>query len=511
MILNTTKETVCVNQIIGQKLDNLVVEGDMIVPDIKPDILNTVCSSGNVCIYKKEVLDGKIRIDGGVNIYIMYLADNEVGDIRSLNTTLDFTNIIDCEGCKPSMTLDENISIKSIECNVINGRKVGIKVILDTNIKVYSNEEIEVVSEILDAPNLQLLEGLLEINCLVGEGSTKVYAKDTILIDGIDDLVEVLKVNLKIVNRETKVSYNKVLAKAELEVKIMYLTEDNRINSVTSRIPVMGFVDMENVTDSHICNTKYKLKNFIVKPNNVEEHSIYVEAEIEIVCCVYESKSLRMIQDLYSPNMALDFTQRSIETRAYKDNIKDVLVLKEKFPLEGNSKIYDTELNVKILSTRIQNGMVYYEGELNLNYMYGQNNFNQLKTNNITFSFNHSISLPSNDRTIVETNVDIQDMSIIILPDNTAEITVNLEFCVETYRNEKLNIINEINMEEETESNTVSMVIYYTKRGDSLWSIAKMFNSTIDEIVKVNGIENPDKIDVGMQLFIPRYVGRRAG
>ena len=258
MVLNTTKETVCVNQIIGQKLDNIVIEGDMIVPDIKPDILNTISSSGNVCVYKKEVLDGKIRIDGGINVYIIYLADNEEGDIRSLNTTLDFTEIMDFEGCKSGMNLDENISIKQIECNVINGRKIGIKVVLDTNIKIYSNENLEIVNEVLDMPNLQLLEDTLDINSLIGEENTRVYAKDTIIIDGIDDLAEILKVDLKIVNKESKISYNKILTKAELEVKIMYLTEDSRINSVNSRIPVMGFVDMENVNDLQICNTKYK-------------------------------------------------------------------------------------------------------------------------------------------------------------------------------------------------------------------------------------------------------------
>ena len=40
--------------------------------------------------------------------------------------------------------------------------------------------------------------------------------------------------------------------------------------------------------------------------------------------------------------------------------------------------------------------------------------------------------------------------------------------------------------------------------GDTLWKIAKKFGSTVDEIVKVNGIENPDVIMPGEQLFIPR-------
>ena len=57
--LNLKKEKVCVNKIVGQKLENIVVEGDIIVPDIKPDILNTISSSGTVCIYKKEAMERK--------------------------------------------------------------------------------------------------------------------------------------------------------------------------------------------------------------------------------------------------------------------------------------------------------------------------------------------------------------------------------------------------------------------------------------------------------------------
>lgn len=510
MVLNTTKETVCVNQIIGQKLDNLIVEGDMIVPDIKPDILNTVSNSGNVCIYKKEVLEGKVRIDGSVNIYIAYIADNENSDVRSLNTNLDFTSIIDFEGCKQGMSLDENISIKSIECKVINGRKIGIKAILETNIKIYSNEEIEVVNEILDMPNLQLLENLLDINSLVGEGETRVYAKDTVMIDGIDDLAEILKAEIRIINKENKISYNKILAKAEAEVKIMYLTEDNRINSVINKIPVMGFIDMANVTDTHVCNTKYKLKNLIIKPNNVEEHSIYVEAEVEISCFVYENKSVRIIQDLYCPNQVLNFTKKNIETRAYKDSIKDIFVLKEKFMLENPSdKIYDTEAKVNIVSTRVQNGVVYYELELEMEYMHGSANFSQLQTQIIKFPFNHSINLPSMDRTIVETNIEIQDISIIVLPDSNVELSANIQFDTETYKDEKINIIEQIDSEEDAKITNYSMVIYYVKSGDTLWNIAKRFNSTVEEISNINNIENPDRIDVGMQLFIPRYVGMR--
>ena len=46
---------------------------------------------------------------------------------------------------------------------------------------------------------------------------------------------------------------------------------------------------------------------------------------------------------------------------------------------------------------------------------------------------------------------------------------------------------------------------YIVKKGDTLWNIAKRFKSTVRDIAKVNGIENPDRIDIGEKLYIPKY------
>ena len=115
-------------------------EEDFVVPDIKPDILNTIRTNGTVCIYKKEIMDGKVKLDGCINVYIMYLADDEESSIRSLNTTLEFSKIIDFDAVKMGMILEDKVTLKTIECRVLNGRKVNIKSIMDVELKILSNE-----------------------------------------------------------------------------------------------------------------------------------------------------------------------------------------------------------------------------------------------------------------------------------------------------------------------------------------------------------------------------------
>lgn len=260
MPVETEKENVCINQIIGQKRAETLVEGDVIVNDVKPDVLNIISANGIACVYKKEVMDGKIRIDGSVNTYIIYLADSENGNIRSLNTVLDFTQIIDIDNCKPDMILNESVSVKNIDCRIINERKISIKASLDVEAKLYSNEQTDIITGITNFDDMQTLSNNKCISSLVGEGNTRVYAKDTLSVDSVDDLAEIMNASLKIVNKEVKLSYNKVLAKAEAEIWIMYLTEDNRINNVSTKIPIMGFIDIENINDNNICDVDYKLK-----------------------------------------------------------------------------------------------------------------------------------------------------------------------------------------------------------------------------------------------------------
>ena len=89
--MDITKETIKINKIICEKKEQIVVQGDMIVPDSKPDILNTINTDGNICVYKKEVFEGKLRLEGNIVSYIMYLADGEKNNLRGLNTTLDFS------------------------------------------------------------------------------------------------------------------------------------------------------------------------------------------------------------------------------------------------------------------------------------------------------------------------------------------------------------------------------------------------------------------------------------
>ena len=333
---------------------------------------------------------------------------------------------------------------------------------------------------------------------------TKVYAKDTLVIDNIDNLEEIMKVDVRIINKETKISYNKVLVKADASVKIMYRTEDNRICTTSNLIPIMGFIDMPDVTDESMCNVKFEIKNMLIKPNNIEEHSIYVEIELEITCNTYNKKELNIIEDLYSPTIDLIYKQKQLKTVEQKTMIKDVCSIREKQLISeiGNNKIYDVEVNPTIINQKILTNKIMYEGEVELSFLYSFESRVETKKVVVPFTFNVD-SLEVNAKSNVETSIEVALQDFTVMSDSNMDIKLDLEFNISLSNTQTINVIQEINIDENRECERYSLIIYFVKPGDTLWNIAKKFRSTVENIVTINGIEDENKINVGQQLFIP--------
>lgn len=507
MVVDTIKENLCVNKLVATKKEVILVEGDMIVPDSKPDILNTICTSGVVCIYKKEILEDKLRIDGNINTYIMYIADDSQDKVRGLTTSLDFSENIQVTNCKEGMNCKLDTKLKSIEAKVINGRKIGIKAAIEVEVRIYSNEDVQIVNDIQNAEGIQMLKEDLRVNSLVGMGDTKIYAKDTVNIDNIDNLAEILKANVCICDKDIKISYNKILTKAEAEVKIMYLTEDNRINRMMAKIPVVGFIDLPNVTEENICDVDYEIRNMILKPNPVEEHSVYVEIEIGVMATVYEEKQINLIQDLYSPSENLVFNKKKITTITNKKTLKETKQIREKVMVEGieNRSIIDVDVMPIIEKENKLNNRIIYEGEIELKFILSSSDL-QVDTRIVKIPFDYTIEgIEDSDNINSNMTMEVKNQDFVVQEGGVVTSNIDMAMNSDSYRSSNMNIIDEIQTDGEREAEDYNILMYIVKKDDTLWKIAKRFGSTVEDIVRTNGIEDENKIYPGQKLFIPHY------
>lgn len=508
MAFEIEKNNLAINQIIANKEEQVTIEGDCIVPDVKPDVINIVSTSGVVSVYKKEVSEGKVRIDGAVSIYILYNGNNEnKTEIRSINHILDFSQVIAVENATSEMNDFGTVTLNSINCHMINERKINIKSDLNFSIMLSTTTNTEYVNNI-KLGDLQKMEEKKRIDSIVGIGQTKTRITENIAIDNTDNLSEILKMNTTICNVDTKVSYNKVLVKSDIIVKILYSTEDGRINLANKTFPVMGFIDMKDVTEDNIIKSNIEIINAVVKPNGTQDHSISIDFEIGIQICVYNNKEISIIEDMYSPSINLKFTKKQVKALQNTHIYKGIYNLNQKEFVEiGDEKVYDIDSNVFITEKKVIDNALLFSGEMIFSIIHSTNKMSGIDSKSIKVPFDYKMTCDGiNNEATTSIKTDIKNENYNILPGGEIELRADIEFTVNSSNISNINLIEKVEEDKEINNNNYNVVIYYTNSEDNLWKIAKKFRSTKELIIKENKLEN-ENIKPGTQLFITRYTG----
>lgn len=489
------KNTVLINKIVTSTTKVLEVSGDIIVPDIKPDIVSVINTNGIPYIYKEDLSNGKVRFDGNIDTYVVYLADN--GETKSIGATLSFSDSIEDTRLKENCTLKQKVLLESIDAKVLNERKITIKASLKVKTEVYENEKIEIASDFETEENLEMLKETLEVKSLIGSNKVKTSIKEDIAVDNSYNVSEILKTSVEIKSIENKISYNKVLAKADAEVKVIFLSDDGRIGVASSNIPVMSFIDLEKVADTHTCTTTYTARNMLFKVNSKESHTISCQIEFEVECMAFETKSIDVLEDMYGIKNNVMFSKKEVDVLLAKEINKEKINISERVPLENVLNVLDVSTFTRKINSTKSGNFYNVEGEVILNIYYEADNRNGLNVKDVTIPFMMKVE---NDENI---EFEIGNKQFTVSSENVnCDIELFAKNDLKTTR--KISIIENVEITESTMDDDYKMFMYFVKPGDSVWNIAKKFKVCMNDIVDLNKLENPNKLNVGDRLYIMR-------
>ena len=107
----------------------------------------------------------------------------------------------------------------------------------------------------------------------------------------------------------------------------------------------------------------------------------------------------------------------------------------------------------------------------------------------------------------LETEILVEDQKFEVRSGGEIEGKVDIDIESRNLKNIGMNIIDnvELSKDEKEEEDYDSLILYIAKPGDSLWKIAKKFNSTVEEIARMNGIEDENIINIGQKIYIPKF------
>lgn len=158
-------EKIEVEQVLGAKMAQRVVEFDMVVPSQKPDIEQVVdVYVKDVCCTGIDVIHDKVIIRGKLEVKVMYVADLPNQPVHAFEKKdVRFTRDIEIDGAELDMKATADITVEYVDYDFHryhNNRQVHITIVLKfwarvlttTVMDVYALGPIDQVGEMLGSP-----------------------------------------------------------------------------------------------------------------------------------------------------------------------------------------------------------------------------------------------------------------------------------------------------------------------------------------------------------------------
>ena len=511
MNIETIKENLNPTNYIGHEKKKINIEGEVNVPDIKPDILSIINVSDRALITNKSVVDGRVKVEGTVDVFIIYLSDDEHSTLHGINNTFNFTEYIDLDNVNENSFLRLKCTETSPECKVVNGRKVNVKCPINVEVEAAKEQKCEVGKDIADNRNIELKKENVNFKTLQCCKCENINIAETInLGENNEPIGEILRASMQIVGKDYKTSYNKILAKADAIIRVIYIADNEQgsVETFETKIPVMGFIDVDGLTENMTVNLEYCIKCFSVKPiyQDLKANSIMVNSDVEICAYIYNDVKFDVINDLYCTNKKINAEFDTLNIMQNSVNVSENIEINQSLliPELDMIKILNIDANPVISEVNILDGKLALEGNIEFNILYCRNDKNLLESKKMELPFQQVVKISELQSNMnPQINIELGELEHRDVGGNQEQIRLNMNINVLNNQDKNITSLKNVEVTDEDLPKMPSIVVYYVKAGDSLWSIAKKFNTTVNEIKSLNNLKD-DTIYPNQELIIMR-------
>ena len=262
---------------------------------------------------------------------------------------------------------------------------------------------------------------------------------------------------------------------------------------------------MRNYSDFYVEGLEVDIKDNDIGEKRVIDLETLVKVNIKLVY----KEDMNIIEDAYSPSIFMEMKKESYELNVTHGEGQEEIIVKDDIEIEDSDlrpkEILSCIGNTSITDKRIVEDKVIIDGVLNVNVLYKTNNkdnYIESVSEEIPFSCNgrysgSKIQMESVAKCIldsIEANIEGGNIAIRAIVKGYAKVNYisNKEFLVDIEC-----------IEGELPKKKASITIYVVQNGDTLWKIAKRYYTTIENIININELENPDTIKPGDKLIIP--------
>ncbi|MGL4738461.1 MAG: DUF3794 and LysM peptidoglycan-binding domain-containing protein [Cellulosilyticaceae bacterium] len=516
MSVELIRKQLDLNEMIKKETVQVVKERDMIVPDGKADLQRVIYLDGKVNMEQIDIQADRVVYKGQIDAVILYVPENNPATVCTMKGSIPLEDFIILDGVTRDQKVDLNYRIERMHWNILNERKVNVKAILEVEVEAIRGQEMMVATEATSKSPIQVRTANLNITKPSCSKVEKKIVKDELTIpQGKSSIGEILQLSTSIKEDQVRRTDNELLFNGVVEVTTLYKAVDSdEVEVVSHRIPFAESIEFIKPDNEAYWGCELDvLPTYVqVGPDyDGEDRVVEVECLVTAAYNTFERINEKIVDDLYCPGkkVSVEESEKDYMNLASRAQVsipkKEMVAVTDMNP--ENNQIYTVEIKPIIDETVVGDDKLTVKGMLEVKVVYTcKEGMNKVETAMDMLPFSQELSTPGICRkSYISAKVTPKDVNVASYNRGEVVLEYVLDYKADVYNKGTLLILEDatlIEMPKEELGSYPSVTVYLAKQGDSLWNLAKRFNTTVKDIEEINGLEENTLLNKGQKLII---------
>ncbi len=489
--------------------DNTVeesVEAELSLPEYMPEILRIIKSTADTKINSCRLVGERITVDGVCDLRMIYTAED--GGVYTFSASRPFTR--HCENSDFAQCTDA-IAVADtayVNCRATGTKRAEIKAGITIKFTAYGEERVSFISEAYEAGIEQ------KIHCTKGASlgccSTKHFSMSDTLTLNTPAAFLISARGVALCGEIRKIS-NKIMIKGEAIVEVCYVNANDKACTERARhtMPINQIIEYDKMEERYMGDVCLTVSALDIIPKG-DTQGVFTAFDISLgvsaTAKMWEERELCFVTDAYSVDSALELKSVPIDIYDRVEDFSDGYVFEGDFSVsgEGAVSIVDCAGVTSNLKTAVENEDLVTSGTLTINAII-KDTTGSLSSVSKVFDFKYKHKGDYQNLNIYcQPHFSVVSADCMLKDSRTIGVRCEMNVSAWVMSRETVECVVSLSKIEKTvKSKTNAITVYFPEENnESLWSIARRYNTTVKAIAAENNLEGETTESLKM-IFIP--------
>ena len=491
---------------VSQQLCDLTlehpVETEILIPDYQPEIFKIVKSFVTPVILQKQVVTGKLTLEGYLRISVLYQGENDQ-NLCQVEQKLPFSKSVELKnGGYGGYHVNVQGECEYLNTRAINSRRIDVKGAYAFSVVVSGQIDQEIVTALSGAGVQQKLAPI-EFTRTAADIEKNFSLEDA--FEFPTPPAAVLYTNCTGRIEEIKMVSGKAVVKGQVRAIVVYRSSEGyTLERAEKQLSFNQIIDLENMEDDCVFYIEIIPYGCTLVEGAGEEGGTTISVSNRLVILAFRQNQIYAVKDAFSTQYNAETEKKMLVVERLVDQFHNTITA------TGAGALPDEGCTiVDCLATPLPPETVTEQGEISIRgrviaHLICCNSLGELECYDKTCEYLLPKKYPAApDGMTVEVNALLEDATAHKSADG-AECEVTLSVSGTVTERRRMEVLDQISCEQPLppEEKDVALRIYYGRAGEELFEIARRYHADPALIAGQSGVEG-DLLREDVRLLIP--------